>query len=192
MNKRHFLQGISAASAAPLLGFADGVVWAQASAPTPLPTKSTTANINAASENTPYKNLLILIELKGANDGLNTVVPFNDSAYAKLRPGIALKRDTLIALTEKEALHPSLQALMPFWQNKELAIVQGLGYPSANLSHFRSIEIWDTASKSDEYLGEGWLARAFAKAPPPKIYAADGVALAPTTWVHCLGLAHAQ
>ena len=169
MNKRHFLQGLSAASAVPLLGFTNGVVWAQPVAPKPVPAQ------NAAAVNTPYKNLLIMIELKGANDGLNTVVPFNDPIYAKLRPSVALKRETLITITEKEALHPSLQPLMPLWENKELAIVQGLGYPSANLSHFRSIEIWDTASKSDEYLGEGWLARTFAKAPPPRIYAADGV-----------------
>jgi uncharacterized protein (DUF1501 family) len=61
------------------------------------------------------------------------------------------------------------------WQNRELAVVQSVGYPSANLSHFRSIEIWDTASKSSEYLSEGWLTRAFADAPVPRTYAADGI-----------------
>jgi uncharacterized protein (DUF1501 family) len=64
---------------------------------------------------------------------------------------------------------------MGMWQSRELAVVQGVGYPDANLSHFRSIEIWDTASKSNEYLAEGWLARAFAAHPTPRSFAADGV-----------------
>src|SRR6185503_1540131 len=64
-------------------------------------------------------------------------------------------------------LHPSLQPLMPLWQKGELAVVQSVGYPGANLSHFRSIENWDTASKSSEYLSDGWLTRAFADAPVP-------------------------
>jgi uncharacterized protein (DUF1501 family) len=64
---------------------------------------------------------------------------------------------------------------MPLWEGRELAVVQGLGYPNANLSHFRSIEIWDTASNSNEYLAEGWLGRAFATSPAPRSYAADGV-----------------
>ena len=72
-------------------------------------------------------------------------------------------------------MHPSLEKLVPLWQAKQLAIVQGVGYPRPNLSHFRSIEIWDTASKSEEYLDEGWLARAFSKSPSPASFAADGV-----------------
>jgi uncharacterized protein (DUF1501 family) len=64
---------------------------------------------------------------------------------------------------------------LPLWQAKELAIVEGVGYPGPNLSHFRSIEIWDTASASSEYLDEGWLAQVFSRYPPPKQFAADGV-----------------
>jgi uncharacterized protein (DUF1501 family) len=122
-----------------------------------------------------YDNLLILVELKGGNDGLNTVVPFADSDYYGLRPRIAVPRDQVLQLDARAGLHPSLQPLMALWQARELAVVQGVGYPSANLSHFRSIEIWDTASKSDEYLSDGWLARAFSRAPVPKAFAADGV-----------------
>ena len=157
MNRRKFL---SAVGSLPLIGTINGVVWG--AAPT-----------TAAS--TPYNNLLVLIELKGANDGLNTVIPFANPLYAQLRPRLAIARDQVLQLSEQEGLHPSLQPLMPLWQNKELAIVQGVGYPSANLSHFRSIEIWDTASKSDEYLDAGWLARVFAQTPPPRQFAADGV-----------------
>lgn len=123
------------------------------------------------------RRLLILVELKGGNDGLNTAVPFADPAYARLRPRLALGRDSVPAVSESAGLHPSLERLMPLWRDGELAIVQGVGYPDPNLSHFRSIEIWDTASRSHEYLEEGWLARAFAKHPSPRAYATDGVVI---------------
>ena len=122
-----------------------------------------------------YENLLILVELKGGNDGLNTVVPYADAEYHRLRPRLAIARDQVLQLDARSGLHPSLQPLMDLWQHRELAVVQGVGYPDANLSHFRSIEIWDTASKSSEYLSEGWLARAFSDRPVPGSYAADGV-----------------
>lgn len=124
-----------------------------------------------------YGNLLILVELKGGNDGFNTVIPFTNSAYYQLRPKIAIPRDSVLQLTPSIGLNPALQALMPAWQANELAVLQGIGYPDASLSHFRSIEVWDTASKSNEYLEDGWLGRAFEKSPPPKSFAADGVVM---------------
>jgi uncharacterized protein (DUF1501 family) len=129
----------------------------------------------AAALTQPPRRLLVLIELRGGNDGLNTVVPYADPAYAALRPRIAVPRDQVVKLTETTGLHPSLEKLHASWEARELAIVQGVGYPQPNLSHFRSIEIWDTASKSDEYLEAGWLARAFAASPSPASFAADGV-----------------
>ncbi len=167
--RRQFLRNFGGAALAvgsglPLFATTDGVAWAQAPAP---------AAAGAAID-TPYNNLLVLIELKGANDGLNTVVPFRDPAYRSLRPRVSLEHDSLIALSEREALHPSLKPLMSLWEANELAIVQGLGYPNPNLSHFRSIEIWDTASRSEEYLDAGWLARTFAQFPAPRGFAADG------------------
>ncbi len=160
MNRRNFL---STLGSLPLLGSLNGVAWA---ATDPV------ANVALA---TPYNKLLILIELKGANDGLNTVIPFANPLYAELRPRLAIARDQVLQLDAQTGLHPAMQPLMPLWQNKELAIVQGLGYPNPNLSHFRSIEIWDTASKSEEYLDAGWLARVFAQTPAPRQFAADGV-----------------
>jgi len=121
------------------------------------------------------RKLLILVELKGGNDGLNTVIPYADPEYARLRPRLAIARDQLVVLDERNALHPSLEKLLPTWRDRQLAVVRGVGYPQPNLSHFRSIEIWDTGSKSDEYLDEGWLARSFARSPPPPGFAADGV-----------------
>ncbi len=131
--------------------------------------------LSFAQNRADYQNLLVLVELKGGNDGLNTVVPYAQPAYYGLRPRIAVKREDVLQLDQHAGLHPALQPLMPLWQNRELAVVQGLGYPQPNLSHFRSIEIWDTASKSDQYLQQGWLTRAFAARPTPATYSADGV-----------------
>lgn len=122
-----------------------------------------------------YRNLLVLIELKGGNDGLNTVVPYADEDYYELRSRIAIARDQVLQLDEHAGLHPALKPLLPLWQANELAIVQGIGYAAPNLSHFRSIEIWDTACRSDEFLTQGWLNRMFVAAPAPATFAADAV-----------------
>jgi uncharacterized protein (DUF1501 family) len=129
----------------------------------------------AAQAPAGYRNLLVLVELKGGNDGLNTVVPYADPAYYALRPRIAIPRDQVLQLDARTGLHPSVAPLVPLWQGRELAIVQGVGYAQPNLSHFRSIEIWDTASRSEEVLADGWLTRAFAAHPTPRGFAADGV-----------------
>ena len=124
-----------------------------------------------------YRGLLVLVELKGGNDGLNTVVPYADPAYVRLRPRIAIAREEVLALDELQGLHPALAALLPLWRSGELAVVQGVGYADPNFSHFRSIEIWDTASAAHQTLDEGWLARAFAAAPVPAGFAADGAVI---------------
>ena len=103
--------------------------------------------------------ILVLVELKGGNDGLNTVVPFLDPTYQQLRPTIALKPDEVLPLDDRTGLHPALKPLLSLWAQGQLGIVQGVGYPEPNLSHFRSIEIWQTASKATEYLPDGWAAR---------------------------------
>ena len=141
------------------------------------PAVSYAANEPTAEFKPGYDNLVILLELKGGNDGLNTVIPYADPAYAKLRPKIGIPRDQVIQLDERTGFHPSLQALMPLWHDGQLAIVQGVSYPQPNLSHFRSIEIWDTASRSDEYLRQGWLTRAFAERPVPAGFTADAVVI---------------
>lgn len=120
---------------------------------------------------------LILIELKGGNDGLNTVIPYADPQYYKLRPTLAIKRDAVVQLTEATGLHPALETLLSVWERKELAIVQGLGYANPNLSHFRSGDIWHTGSDSEIIFDEGWLARLFKVQPPPASYTADGIVI---------------
>jgi uncharacterized protein (DUF1501 family) len=129
----------------------------------------------AAPAADPYRKLLVLVELKGGNDGLNTVVPYADSSYYALRPKLAIARDQVVQLSDRVGLHPALAPLAGFWRERELAVLQGVGYPAPNLSHFRSIEIWDTASASDVYLQDGWVARAFMRQPVDAGYVADGV-----------------
>src|SRR5437016_13327347 len=87
-----------------------------------------------------YSHLLVLVELKGGNVGLNTVVPYTDSAYYALRPKLAVARDQVVQLSDRVGLHPALAPLAAFWHERELAVLQGVGYPAPNLSHFRSIE----------------------------------------------------
>jgi uncharacterized protein (DUF1501 family) len=124
-----------------------------------------------------WNRVLVLVELQGGNDGLNTVIPYRDPRYYALRPRLAIARDSALALTEQLGVNPALEALMPAWRAHELAVVLGVGYPQPNRSHFRSIEIWETASDADETLQQGWLAQLFARTPPPQDFAAHGVVL---------------
>lgn len=143
-NRRNFLSLLQAGTAAALLHtHAPG--WAQAV---------------AQRASSVRDRVLILVELKGGNDGLNTVVPFADPAYYQLRNSIAIPAHEVLRLDAKTGLNPALAPLLPLWENNELAVVQGLGYPQANLSHFRSIEIWESASNATEYLQQGWVDRA--------------------------------
>ncbi len=120
---------------------------------------------------------VILIELNGGNDGLNTVIPFAEPVYYALRPNIAIPRDRVMQLDETLGLHPALAPMMPHWQRKDMAIALGVGYPNPNLSHFRSIDIWDQASESDEVLDNGWISHAFEEHQPPADAVADGIIL---------------
>jgi uncharacterized protein (DUF1501 family) len=119
--------------------------------------------------------ILLLVELKGGNDGLNTVIPYADHRYRELRPGLGVARDHTIQLDEKVGLHDKLEPLMEAWKAGDFAIVQGVGYPYPNRSHFRSIEIWDTASASNQTLSEGWIAQAFQGAALPHGVGVDSI-----------------
>lgn len=105
------------------------------------------------------RRILVLVQLAGGNDGLNTVVPFADPAYHSLRPTLALKEKDVIRLNDHQGLHPSLAAMHRLLDEGHLGIVQNVGYPNPNRSHFRSTEIWETASASDETLNTGWIGR---------------------------------
>ncbi len=106
-----------------------------------------------------YKRLVI-IQLSGGNDGLNTVVPYTNDLYYKARPGIAIS-DNVIKLNDELGLHPDLMPLKMLYDQGYLSIINNVGYPNPVRSHFRSMDIWHTASQSDEYLQSGWLGRYF-------------------------------
>ena len=121
-------------------------------------TQSVSANIPQAEKD---RSILVLIQLAGGNDGLNTVVPYEDDNYYRLRPNIALPKGDLNILNDQLGFHPSCPELANLFHSGDLAVVQNVGYPNPNRSHFRSMEIWESASESDEYLSSGWMGRYF-------------------------------
>jgi uncharacterized protein (DUF1501 family) len=105
--------------------------------------------------------ILIVLQLAGGNDGLNTLVPFGDDAYFRARPTLAIPGGKTLRLTDHFGLNPKLVGLKSLHDEGHLAIVQGVGYPNPNRSHFRSTEIWHTASDSSVTEKYGWMGRYF-------------------------------
>lgn len=103
------------------------------------------------------KKYLILVELQGANDGLNTVIPFEDRHYYNLRPTIGIPKKDILTISKNVGLHFSLKGLAKMYETGELKIVQNLGYPNPVLSHFRSIELWETGGDGKAKGRNGWL-----------------------------------
>ncbi len=109
----------------------------------------------------PQDHVLVVIQLSGGNDGLNTVVPFGEDAYYRARPGIGIRKEDALTLSREQGigLHPSLSGLKEMYDEGMLSVVQGVGYPNPNRSHFVSMDIWHTADTDAN--GEGWLGRYF-------------------------------
>jgi uncharacterized protein (DUF1501 family) len=105
------------------------------------------------------RSILVLVQLAGGNDGLNTVIPYEDPEYYRLRPTIGIKKTDALRLDDTLGLHPSLAALNTLIQEGHAGIIQNVGYPNPNHSHFRSSEIWETGSESNEFLPTGWIGR---------------------------------
>ncbi|EIQ01219.1 hypothetical protein OpiT1DRAFT_05791 [Opitutaceae bacterium TAV1] len=114
-----------------------------------------------ASTPAPEKDrtILVLVQLAGGNDGLNTVAPYQNDNYYKLRPTLGLKKEEVLDLDGRVGLHPSCTAMHELFKDGKLGVVQNVGYPNPNRSHFRSMEIWETASGSDDVLATGWIGR---------------------------------
>lgn len=105
--------------------------------------------------------VLVVVQLSGGNDGLNTVVPYADDRYYQARPNLALKREDVLKLNDSLGLHPQMAKLCHVYEHGKLAVLQGVGYPNPNRSHFRSLEIWHTASPAEKSWTTGWLGRYF-------------------------------
>jgi uncharacterized protein (DUF1501 family) len=102
--------------------------------------------------------ILVIVTLYGGNDGISTVIPYSDNAYHDARPELAYAPGDVLRLDDRLGLNPALQGLSTVWSDHQLAIVRGVGYPKQDRSHFRSMDIWQTASP-DEPVKTGWIGR---------------------------------
>ena len=124
------------------------------------------ARLARATEAKPDDRVLVVIQLEGGNDGINTVVPFRDEGYAKHRRQVRLPADRLHKLGDEAALHPAMKPMADLFAAGRLAVVQGVGYPNPNRSHDVSMAIWHTARFDRlEHAGYGWLGRALDESP---------------------------
>jgi uncharacterized protein (DUF1501 family) len=112
--------------------------------------------------------ILVVVQLDGGNDGLNTVVPYCDDEYRKHRPNLAIPAAEVKKVDDRVGLHPSLEGFAKLLEHERLAIVQGVGYPNPNRSHFDSMAIWHTARTTVDKAAPGWLARAIDGRPAPQ------------------------
>lgn len=123
-----------------------------------IPSFLQTSILNIGSQNLT-DNILVFIQLNGGNDGLNTIIPYTDPLYYGMRPSIGISKNEVINASNGMGFHPALKDLAKISQEGNLSVIQNVGYPNPNRSHFRSQEIWQTASKSNEYIDNGWLGR---------------------------------
>jgi uncharacterized protein (DUF1501 family) len=103
--------------------------------------------------------VVVVLQLSGGNDGLNTVVPVRNDLYYKARPGLGIGKTKALSLTDEVGLHPSLSGFKELYDDGSLGIINSVGYPNPDRSHFRSMDIWQTASQSTEYWTSGWIGR---------------------------------
>ncbi|HTA39032.1 MAG TPA: DUF1501 domain-containing protein [Candidatus Acidoferrales bacterium] len=120
--------------------------------------------------------VLILLNLQGGNDGLNTVVPHANQRYYQMRPNLAIGPNAVLRIDDQLGFNPMMKSFKAMYDKGDVAIVQGVGYPNPDLSHFRSTEIWQTASP-DRYLHSGWMGRYLDSANLPANNLFNGVAL---------------
>jgi uncharacterized protein (DUF1501 family) len=103
-------------------------------------------------------NILVVLQLSGGNDGINTLVPFGDPNYARLRPSLGIATNEVLKLTDSVGLNPNLGKLKALYDQGKMAVIQGVGYPNPNRSHFRSMDIWHSAHP-ESFERSGWLGR---------------------------------
>lgn len=107
----------------------------------------------------PGNKVVVVLQLSGGNDGLNTVIPVRNDIYYRSRPKLGIQRAAAVNLTDEVGLHPALTSLADAFHNGELGILNSVGYPNPDRSHFRSMDIWQTGSRSNDYISTGWIGR---------------------------------
>lgn len=123
-----------------------------------LASAKTLASDGAHSSIAAGDRTLIIVQLAGGNDGLNTIVPYTDPLYKKLRPTIGIPENQVVQLDGRLGLNPNLAPLKPLWDQGHLAIVEGVGYPNPSLSHFQAMDIWQTLDMNGNG-ANGWLGK---------------------------------
>lgn len=154
LTRRRFLADVSAATATA------GLVSLAANTPLFL------AESAAAGADQKGDSILVIVQLSGGNDGINTVIPYKHELYKKARPSLVQGEATVIKLQDDLGLHTSLAGFGKLWEAGELGIVQGVGYPNPNRSHFESMDIWHTANLKLGDRSTGWLGRTFDHLKP--------------------------
>ena len=127
----------------------------------------------AAGSSGAKETVLVVIQLTGGNDGLNTLVPLRDPLYAKSRPVIGIARGQALKLTDDFGLHPAMTDAAKLYENSRFAAVQGVGYPNPDQSHFRSLDVWQ-AGNTDKQPVDGWVGRALKRSPIPAFHVPGG------------------
>jgi uncharacterized protein (DUF1501 family) len=107
----------------------------------------------------PGNKVLVVLQLSGGNDGLNTVIPVRNDIYYRVRPRLGIEKEKSLMITDEVALHPALTGLKNLYDDGSLGILNSVGYPNPDRSHFRSMDIWQTASESNNFIYTGWLGR---------------------------------
>src|SRR3954467_12466146 len=107
----------------------------------------------------PGNKVLVVLQLSGGNDGLNTVIPVRNDLYYKARPKLGIDKTSALLLNDEVGIHPALSSFKDLYNDGSLGILNNVGYPNPDRSHFRSMDIWHSASKSDEYVYTGWIGR---------------------------------
>ncbi len=107
----------------------------------------------------PGNKVLVVLQFSGGNDGLNTIIPVRNDIYYKSRPRLGIEKDKALLLTDEAGINPALPAFKQLFDEGNLGIMNSVGYPNPDRSHFRSMDIWQSASDSDKYTYTGWLGR---------------------------------
>jgi len=123
---------------------------------------------------TTQDNVLVVLQLSGGNDALNTIVPYSNPRYLENRPVVRIEPETVLPMNEAIGFNPAMAPIKDLWDEGKVAIIQGIGYPNPNRSHFRSMDIWHTA-EPDKVGTEGWLGRAIRDLDPRKDNVLTGV-----------------
>lgn len=155
INRRTFTSATLQGSTALAIGAAAPIGWMQSLAAT------------LSSQPSSQDRVLVVIQLTGGNDGLNTIVPHSNELYYKARPKLAIPKEDILTFNSEIGVHPSMRGIASLIEDKKFCIIQGVGYPNPNRSHFESMDIWHSCQRKESRSSDGWLGRYFSQLNHP-------------------------